>query len=380
MTKILVAGDYCPMGGVSAMLLKNDYSFFDDVKSLIQQAHYSVVNFETTIANERETLPITKNGASFCTTPHAIDALRYAGFDCVTLANNHFRDYGDAGCKATIAALKSRGIDYVGGGANIDEAQQILYKEIDGQKIAFVNFCENEFSIASHTRAGAAPLDAVDNYNQIVEARRNAQYVVVIVHGGHEYYELPSVRMKKLYRHFVTIGADAVVNHHQHCYSGYEYYKGKPIVYGLGNLLFDRKGKPQSWHEGYFAMIHIDANGVSVELHPYRQCVAGTVAVQPLAPEAQERVLAHIDELNRLIASDELLQEKFDRWCEEKKNDIHTVFNSHHNRYLNAAARRGWIGWPISLNEQSLLLNFIVCEANRDVALNVLFKEIEKNR
>ena len=51
----------------------------------------------------------------------------------------------------------------------------------------------------------------------------------LILHGGIEHYQLPSPRMKKWYRHIIDLGASAIVNHHQHCFSGYELYNGKPI-------------------------------------------------------------------------------------------------------------------------------------------------------
>ena len=83
------------------------------------------------------------------------------------------------------------------------------------------------------------PLLPIQQFYKIQEAKENADYVLVIVHGGIEHYQLPTSRMIETYRFFIDAGADAVVNHHQHCYSGYERYKSKPIIYGLGNLLFD---------------------------------------------------------------------------------------------------------------------------------------------
>ena len=371
---ILIAGDYCPHYRVADMLSKQDYSFFDNVKSLIKKADYSIVNFECPIV-EGDVKPITKCGPALRTNAYAVDSIKYAGFDCVTLANNHFRDFGDAGCKTTIEALNKNGIDYVGGGDNLREAQQVLYKEIKGSKVAFVNFCENEFSIATDTRAGAAPLDAVDNYNQILEARSNADYVIVIVHGGHEYYQLPSPRMKKLYRHFITIGADAVINHHQHCYSGYEYYEGKPIVYGLGNFCFDKDKNTSVWHDGYMVTISLEKENVYIELIPYVQCREYPV-VTLIDGDKKQGFNTNIDVLNKIILNDELLKTRFDEWCNTRSQWIKSIFNSYHNRYLNAAASRGWIGRPASQKEMSVVMNYIMCEAHRDITLRVLFKDL----
>ena len=343
----------------------------------IPKADYSILNFECPIVDENVN-PIKKCGPTLKTNVESIDSIRYAGFDCVTLANNHFRDYGDKGCITTIRELKRRKIDYVGGGLNIREAQQILYKEINDNKIAIVNFCENEFSIATKDRAGAAPLDLIENYNQIIEARNNSDYVIVIVHGGHEYYQLPSPRMKKLYRHFISIGADAVINHHQHCYSGYEYYKGKPIVYGLGNFCFDGNSKNRIWNEGYIASIDMQSEMISLEVIPYYQCDDFPL-VEIISGDKKQKFVTSIQKLNEIISNDDLLNKNFEEWCNSRAPLIKNIFNSYHNRYLNAAAIRGWIGRPTSQAEQVAILNYIACEAHRDVTLNILFKELEIN-
>ena len=80
--------------------------------------------------------------------------------------------------------------------------------------------------------------------------------------------------MKELYHYFVEIGADAVINHHQHCYSGFEVYKNKPIFYGLGNLLFDWDGRRNgTWNEGYMTSLNFQEDGkVTFDLISYTQC------------------------------------------------------------------------------------------------------------
>lgn len=376
MINILVAGDYCPMGRIADKLDKRNYTFFDDIKSLTREADYSIVNLECPIV-EVEAQPIKKCGPCLKSTTNAIEAMQYAGFDCATLANNHFRDYGDEGCHTTLKELEKANIDYVGGGRNIIEAQKALYKEFGNKRLAIVNFCENEFSIATETSAGAAPIDTVDNYNQITEARKNADYVLVIIHGGHEHYQLPSPRMKKLYRHFITLGADAVVNHHQHCFSGYEYYNGKPIVYGLGNFCFDWKGKINStWNDGYMVDIKFD-DKIDIELIPYKQCNT-TPTIEILNKGEQDDFNSRINDLNQIITNDNQLNNSFIKWCDNRRNGVESIFKSYHNRYLNAAASRGWIKRPNNQQELKILLNYILCESHRDISIKILKDTIER--
>ena len=238
--------------------------------------------------------------------------------------------------------------------------------------MAIVNFCENEFSIATANSAGAAPLDTVDNFHQITTARKNADYVLVIIHGGHEHYQLPSPRMKKLYRYFVELGADAVVNHHQHCFSGYEYYNGKPIVYGLGNFCFDENGQRNSiWNEGYLATIDFSTAQPSLHITPYIQC-NNEASINILDSNAQHLFNKRLSELNEIIQDDIRLQSYFNEWVKSRERWVYSLFNSYHNRYLNAAANRNWIPYPAPKKEIGVILNYISCEAHRDIVLDVL--------
>lgn len=373
---IIVAGDYCPRYRIAEMLLNSDYSYFDEISDIIRSADYSIVNLECPIC-ESDISPIVKCGPALKTNTNVVKSIKYAGFQCATLANNHFRDFGDIGCNNTINELANHRIDYVGGGNTLKEAQRVLYKDIKGERLAIINICENEFSIATETTAGAAPIDLIDNYHQILEAKSNAKYVLMIIHGGHEMYQLPSPRMKKLYRHYVDLGVDAVINHHQHCYSGYEYYKGKPIVYGIGNLCFGSPNEQISkWNEGYLVNILFCKEGVKINLTPYEQDCNKTNA--RIAVSDDPCFHSKIKELNDIIADDDLLSVNFNKWIASCYKSKLSLFSSYHNRYLNAAASRGYIPRPASRRELVSLLNNIACESHRDISMAVLYNACNK--
>ena len=220
--KIIVAGDFCPNGRVAPILEKNEFeSVLGEVKTLISsEFDYSVVNFESPVV-EHPAEPIKKCGPSLKSSEKAVKALKWVGFNCLTLANNHFYDYGEVGVDDSISAIEKMGLDHVGAGKNLLEASMPLYKEIGGKILAIVNCCEHEFSIATDRTGGSNPLNPIRQYYAIREAKEKADFVLVIVHGGFEHYQLPSVRMQETYRFFITIVADAVVNHHQHCFIVY---------------------------------------------------------------------------------------------------------------------------------------------------------------
>ena len=375
--RITIAGDYCPINRVAEYIEKGDYSYvLGQVRDLLTESSYSIVNFECPIDGNGK--PILKQGPNFRCSEKNVEALQWAGFDCVTLANNHFKDYGDEGCIGTMKALRAGGIDYVGGGETLSAAQSILYKEIDGKRLAIVNFCENEFSIASDNHPGSAPLDLIDNYQQILKARSCADYLIVIIHGGHEYYQLPSPRMKKTYRWFVDLGADVVINHHQHCYSGYEEYKGKPIFYGLGNFCFDgnRCGK-DSWCEGYLVTLDFDESSTTYSIIPYSQCQE-LCRIELMEGEAKESFNGRIKELNRIISNDDQLEVAFEGWCKQQKPIIEYSLTPYSGRYLRALWHRGLLPSFLSKKKIVGLYNKVLCEAHRDVLVDFLSNKVKQ--
>ena len=110
--KILVAGDFVPLDRVADLLEKDKFhDVFGEVGPLISESDYSIVNFESPVAIRKSAFPIEKNGPNLKCTPKAVDALRWAGFDMVTLANNHFFDYGKEGVEDTLATCKEKDID-----------------------------------------------------------------------------------------------------------------------------------------------------------------------------------------------------------------------------------------------------------------------------
>ncbi len=238
--KILIAGDLVPNHRLATMVDNGNVgNVLCSFKPITDAADYSVVNLEAPIVIH-STSAIRKSGPALKTGKQVLQLIANAGFGAVTLANNHFRDYGQIGVEDTLATLDGGHIEHVGGGITLKEAQRPLVKELCGGKVALVNMCEHEFSVATEQNGGSNPIVVADVCHQIKAVKKQANYVVLIIHGGHEHFQYPSPRMKKWYRFFVDAGADAVVNHHQHCFSGYEVYCGKPIFYGLGNFCFDK--------------------------------------------------------------------------------------------------------------------------------------------
>lgn len=379
--KVLVAADYCPQGRMSELFEQEEYAMvFSGIRDVVLSAHYSIINLECPVVSESNATPIEKCGPNLRCEQKGIKAIRWAGFDCVTLANNHFLDYGDNGVSRTLEVCENNGIETVGGGMDLMEASKNLFKQIEGKTLAVINCCEHEFSIATETNAGSNPLNPIKQYYAIKEAKEKADYVLVIVHGGHEHYNLPSTRMQEIYRFFIDAGADAVVNHHQHCYSGYEVYRGKPIFYGLGNFCFDKVSDrmPAGWYEGYMVeLIFGEGEGIGYELIPYTQC-KDKLSVELMTGEEFKRFFEKIGQLNAIIANPVQLKQRHEEWMAKNGSSFEHQFLPYSNHWLVSAYRRHLFPSLLSKERLLVLQNHFECESHRERSLFALNRLLKK--
>lgn len=372
--KILIASDFAPQNRVSALFAEKKYAeVLGEVKPIIDQTDFSIVNLEAPVIYDKPT-PIVKTGPNLLCSENAVEALKWAGIDCVTLANNHFYDQGEQGVEGTLKACEKFGMSYVGAGRNIQEAETILYKEIEGKTLAIVNCCEHEWSIASDDHGGSNPLNPIKQYYAIKEAKKKADYVLVIVHGGIEMYQYPTPRMQETYRFFIDAGADAVVNHHQHCYSGYEVYNGKPIFYGLGNFCFDKNnGKDGIWNYGYMVELELK-DGVCFKLFPYKQC-SEQPKVSLLEPNASQ---TEIETINQIIFEKDALQKRWETFANQGNSFYLGALEPFHGRLYCALKARHLLPSFVSKKGLSHIKGVIQCESHRERLMNALNNKLKK--
>lgn len=368
MISVFIAGDIVPQNRtVDLFKQKRTDELFHDFIPIIKDADVSIGNLEAPIIDGNVT-PIKKNGPCLHAPKETIEVLKEAGFNILTLANNHFRDQGQNGVECTLLQTKENKIDVVGGGKTRQEARNILYKKINNSILAIINVCEHEFSVATEDYGGSNPIDFINLHEDITTAKSIADYVLVIVHGGIEGYQLPTPRMKRTSRFLVDLGADAIVNHHQHCFSGYELYKDKPIFYGLGNFCFDKKEKRDSlWNEGYAIKLALDKS-ISFELIPYVQCNhEPNITICPTSLYDKQ-----IEELNKIIQDDNQLKEKYLHFIEQKKTSLLVDLLPIHNKYIKSLIRRGIIPLPFTEKDFNRIKNKIYCESHHENLIQLL--------
>ncbi|MBT1700523.1 CapA family protein [Fulvivirgaceae bacterium PWU4] len=369
---ILLTGDFCPQLRVEDLILKGQMqAVFNDLKAEFDKSDLNIVDLECPLVKDGQTIP--KTGPHLKAHPEGVKALQYARVGLVAMANNHIMDYGSQGLFDTMELCKGAGIATVGVGRNLEAARKPFYTEIKGTRIAVLNITENEWSNTHGDEAGANPLDLAKNFHDIRQAKSQSDVVIVIFHGGNEFYELPSPRTKETLRFFVEAGASAVIAHHTHIVSGYEVYEGAPIFYSLGNFVFDWAGQRNSfWNTGYAVRLKIGKHTpVSFEIIPFEQNDAKP-GVFRLSGEALSKFNDNLSRLNSVIADDAQLKKQFDDYCRSKKDIYNIYLEPYRNSLLASLRKRGFIPSMFSKEKRRLMLNITRCEAHRDILLKSL--------
>lgn len=372
--KISFWGDFAGQGRFNKWFnVGRSVGMFGEMEEYIQKSDISVVNLEVPLIDGGEKIP--KSGPNIQAPIHIASAMKAAGVTLVTLANNHIMDYGRPGLLSTIDACRNVGLDYTGAGCSENEASVIKYINYQSKRIAFIAVAENEFGTAHDNKAGGAPLDPVKNYYKIVEARKNADYVFIVVHGGHETFEYPSIRMRNTYRFFIDVGADAVIGHHTHCFSGHEIYHDKPIVYSLGNFVFDNGANSHSsWNEGVGAILTLNGNSVGLSLIPFTQGLPDNPQPRNFSKEHKTQFFDHAQNKSKIIGCDELLQAEFEKFVRQSEKKYALYLEPFSNKIMLGLINRGWLPSFVKGKKKLLLLNIIRCEAHRDMLLQILQK------
>ena len=220
-----------------------DY-FFSNVKSIFSADDLTIANFEGTLTDSeaREDKQFAfKAPAEFA------DILTAGSIEAVNTANNHSHDYGEQSFSDTMAALDSRGIVHFG----YDETAVM---EIKGIKVGLVGIYELNDHLGREEQLK-------QNIAKVKED--GAQIVIVIFHWGNEKEEIPDSNQTTLGRLAIDEGADLVCGHHPHVLQGIEEYKGKNIVYSLGNFCFGGNSYPSDMDSMIFQQTFtVDQNGL----------------------------------------------------------------------------------------------------------------------
>jgi len=234
---------------------------FKPFAKLLDSADLRVANLECVIAKGGKEIP--GKPWTFRAKPSVLPLLK-RHIDAVSLANNHSGDYGRSAFVEMLGRLEAAGLPYFGGGRHLRQAHRPLIIERKGIKIALLGYDEfmpRSFE-AGDDYAGVAWSEDQQVLWDIRQARLQADLVIPFMHWGQEHESTANPRQRQLARLMIDAGADAVVGTHPHVVQDTETYKGKPIVYSLGNFIFDGFDSPAN-NTGAVLWMDVTRQGVS---------------------------------------------------------------------------------------------------------------------
>ncbi|MDQ0255776.1 poly-gamma-glutamate synthesis protein (capsule biosynthesis protein) [Evansella vedderi] len=276
-----------------------DYPFLY-VKEDLHKAHIAVANLETAVTTRDSSYKDTNQRYNFKSKPEHLQGLVNAGFDLVSLANNHALDYGEEGLMDSMEALKYYGLDYIGAGKTLEEAFQSQTYKIYGKKInimaatRFVPAAE-WYTFHSNTKAGVAGAYDLDLLiDQVKKQKEGCDYLILYIHWGIERTDRPAQYQKYYVEKLVEAGVDAIIGHHPHWLQGFEYFEGVPVAYSLGNFLFPDYVTGNTAETGLLTLT-IHESKMTMGFKPY---YIYKDQITPLSKEEENRILKKLENIS----------------------------------------------------------------------------------
>lgn len=352
---VFFAGDFCSKPSTSKIFVS------DELKDLIQSCDLKVVNFEVPLRPDI-TLPPQKY-ERFWQNDDAPGFLQNLGFNLFSIANNHAFDWGEEGFKKTKAALG----DAAFGAGTYEEAYKVKVVEVNGKKIGFMALSFAAYTgvfddVMNREGLGCAYINDLKVNHDIIEAKKNVDYLFILPHDGIEYIDVPLPETMARYRDFIDYGADGVIGSHPHCPQGWEEYKGKPIFYSLGNFLFNSKdgydyrawNRPH-WYEGLCVVMSISDGELSWE--PLNTRNVDNVGIEIDQAEERER---HNEYLRELLGNREKYESVLKKECERlvKEKEMPIVDMTFHKETIKACTKLLLKNWIKLIRKQQISNDF----------------------
>ncbi|MCM2339114.1 MAG: CapA family protein [Burkholderiales bacterium] len=255
-------GDMMLDRGVESSVNKNfngDFSFLFEKLTLLKKSDISFANLEGPASDKGKDM---RNLYSFRMDPSVIPAIKGAGFDIMSVANNHMGDWKREAFADTLSRLEENEIFYTGGGINNTEAERPVIIEKYGIKIGYLGFSDVGPNWMKATEESAGILLANNpRFEEIINnASKLVDHLIVSFHFGDEYKTIHNKRQEYLAHKAIDSGAKIVVGHHPHVVEDTEIYKDGYIMYSLGNFIFDQ-GFSKNTMEGMIVEIKLDKDG-----------------------------------------------------------------------------------------------------------------------
>lgn len=318
--RVVAVGDIMLGRGVEYHLdrLGKDYTYpFQNVADILRNGDVTFANLESPLTES--THGLDESGKIVLKSREkAAEGIKYAGFNILNLANNHIMDYYEEGLLDTMRVLDSNEIAYAGTGINIDAARKPAILEKNGLKIGIISYtdmAELTFKgkpmlsfVAAEEKSGVAPRKYELIKEDIDSIRDSVDIVIVSLHWGVENSFNVTEEQREFAYKLIDDGTDIILGHHPHRFQGVEVYKDKPIIYSLGNFIFDQND-PNNQESFIVNMNLVDKKLCSLELIPIRTIEKNHVII-PKGDEAKDMLKRELELCGKLGSKCAIVEDK----------------------------------------------------------------------
>lgn len=263
MIKLAFTGDIMLSRGVEEALKRKSQDediLSNEVKDKLQSFDFVIGNLECPVTSDA--LKINNN--SFKAAPSNLNVV--SDFDLLTLANNHIFDCGKLGATDTLKYLKDKGYKACGL-KEIEHDNSFFVKNINDKKIGFIAAAVDDcIKNDSEYPPYIVRAEGKQFIEEVNELSSKVDYLFVLMHGGNEMISYPEPSFRKLCKKIIDVGASCVISHHPHVLGGYETHNNQPIVYSLGDFIFD--GQSNKRRKGAILDVTIENNKIDFKIIP----------------------------------------------------------------------------------------------------------------
>lgn len=366
MSKIIIVGDLFPTEQNISFFTKGDVDslFGERIVNLFKGTDYRVCNLEGSLTDLAE--KCKKTGPVKVAPTSIVNAYKLLGIDCCMLANNHVTDGGHQGMLNTMRTLDNMGIHYIGAGKNEDSIIHSFVKEIGGLKVGFYNVSETMYNKPAKDRAGAWLYDEYIVCRELVNLKKECDYLVVIYHGGIEKFPYPSPETRKRFHRMADSGANMILSQHTHCVGCEEWYKGAYLLYGQGDFLL-KNFAPGLTDTGLIVELVADNGKVQINKHKIK-------SVDNLFVRYDEQQdLSEFNARSNKVGDEDIVYQELQNFCDKELRLYLAAFKSPSRlrklqRKLFSKAYKKWL---FKYNERDLMftLHTLRSEQNRETAM-----------
>ena len=368
MDNIIICGDFCPTRDNEILLSENQVADIvgEELASLLFSSSFNIVNVETSFVTIET--PKKKRGQINSSNPASAVFLKRANFSLCCLSNNHSIDNGEVGANNTLNVLETLGLKHIGMGKSKEEAAKSFKTVISGKKISVLNIADNEFNSFEKNAIGCNVFDSFETFDLVAQEKSKCDYLIVIYHGGIEYYQYPSPRLQKICRKFVDCGADLVTCQHSHCIGSFENYSNSTIVYGQGNFLFNDSDKEL---EKSAILLNIFPSTKTVDFVPVVK--HGNLVRMANSLESQT-IMDDFLKRSKEITKEGNVKVLFKKWATDRKNDVFNTFVGYYKpiKALNKLSCGRLYKKIFSSKSKMRLFNILKSEALKEFAEEVV--------